>query len=118
MITEGDIASLPGACLTGVLVGVGSLVLGFSNDAWITVSCPFFVESEGVCREGHGEDVNSSPLLFPCLNETILRSYLEPGNVLVTEFERGRLVRIVPDDDGLESYVVHIGGDAIPVYGV
>ncbi|MBA4682585.1 hypothetical protein DP090_021685 [Pseudomonas sp. MDMC216] len=106
MITETDLAELESTVLTGVTVGIGSQILIFGNGATVLVQCPFTSEIQGKKKQGHGEYVNTSELLYDYLNNQVAHASLEEGAVLVLEFEGGKLLRIVPEYNGLESYVV------------
>jgi hypothetical protein len=46
MINDSDVKGLQEFFLSGVLVGIGSLVLHFSGEAQIIISCPFRMEGE------------------------------------------------------------------------
>jgi len=115
MINDSDVKGLQDFFLSGVLVGIGSLVLHFSGEAQIVVSCPFKIEGEQRVEFGHGEDPYTSPLLFKCLNDDVVGSSVDNGHNLRLNFRSGITMTILPDRVGLESYVVCIGGQVIPV---
>lgn len=106
MISEADLAELESTVLTGVTVGIGSQILIFGNGATVLVQCPFTSETQGKKQQGHGEYVNTSELLYDYLNNQVTHASLEENAALVLEFEGGKLLRIVPECNGLESYVV------------
>lgn len=106
MINEADLAELESTVLTGVTVGIGSQVLIFGNGATVLMQCPFTSEIQGQKQQGHGEDVHTSELLYDYLNNQVARASLEEGEVLNLEFEGKKFLRIVPECNGLESYVV------------
>jgi hypothetical protein len=115
MIDCGDVKGFEDRILDGVLIGVGSLGLWFSDGAQVVVSCPLLLkEGEGV-KIGHGEDPYSSSILFRCLNERVVRASICDHGILRLEFDRGASIEIIPERSGLESYVVIIGGEVIPV---
>ena len=101
-----DLAELKSAVLTGVTVGVGSQVLIFGNGTTIIVQCPFLCESLGREQWGHGEKIYTSTLFFDFFNCRVEEVSLEDGKVLVLKFEGLKLLKIVPERNGLESYVV------------
>jgi len=106
MIDEADFAELKSTLLTRVTVGVGSQVLIFGSGATIMVQCHFCCESAGREQWGHGEKIHTSALFFDFFNHRIEDALLECGEILVLRFEGGRFLKIVPERNGLESYVV------------
>ncbi|WP_285961288.1 hypothetical protein [Pseudomonas tohonis] len=106
MIDERDLAELESTMLTGVTVGVGSQILVFGNGASVLVQCPFICESQEREQQGHGEHIYTSELFFAFLNGQVESACLEEGGVLLLKFDGSRSLRIVPEHNGLESYVV------------
>ncbi|MCJ2371044.1 hypothetical protein [Pseudomonas sp. RGM 3321] len=106
MINEADLAELDSTVLTGVTVGVGSQILIFGSGATVLIQCPFTSETQGRKQQGHGEDVNTSELLFDYLNCQVTSASLEEGAILVLKFEGGKSLRVIPECNGLESYVI------------
>lgn len=110
-----DLRGFEAAVLNGVLVGVGSLVLLFSREAQVVVSCPFEVLTPEGWSVGHGEHPLTSIHLFGCLNYCVVSAEMCMGSILQISFENGQQVRILPEHDGLESYVMTVGGEIIPI---
>ncbi|WP_423760467.1 hypothetical protein [Burkholderia sp. NLJ2] len=106
MIDDQDLAEFSHTIFTGLTVGIGSLVLLFASDAQILLQCVFECHEGGVIRMGHGEEVNSSLILFGFLNHQIASAKMGPNMVLTLNFDDGRFVRIMPEPNGLESYVI------------
>lgn len=106
MIEDRDLAELCNTILTGVTVGVGSLVLLFSSGAQILLQCVFECTEGSIARSGHGENPNSSQILFGCLNHRVDVAVMDNNDVLILRFDDGMDLRIVPEQNGLESYVV------------
>jgi hypothetical protein len=106
MINESDLEELRSAVLTGVTIGVGSQVLIFGNGVTVLVQCPFKCDSEGGQRWGHGEEAATGVQLFDFLNHKVERVYLDVGGVLSLDFGSVGSLVIVPDLNGLESYVL------------
>ncbi|NYI01175.1 DUF6188 family protein [Cupriavidus plantarum] len=106
MIDNRDLAEIRHTILTGVTVGVGSLVLLFSSGAQIVLQCVFECQEDGIVRAGHGEDVSSSPVLFGLLNRRIVDATVDGNLILSLHFEDGGHLRIAPERNGLESYVL------------
>ncbi|WP_338641058.1 hypothetical protein [Burkholderia pyrrocinia] len=106
MIEEKDLAEFCATILTGVTVGVGSLILLFASGAHILVQCSFqCVELGSVCY-GHGEQATDSLLLFEYLNHTVESVEFDNESALTLIFADGKHLKIVPERNGLESYVV------------
>lgn len=106
MINEADLAELKSALLVGVTVGIGSQVLIFGNGATVLIQCPFKCDNQGREQWGHGEQVYTSALFFDFLNNQVESASLEEGEILVLKFESLRSLRVVPERNGLESYVI------------
>jgi hypothetical protein len=106
MIDEADLAELKSTVLTGVTVGVGSQILIFGSGATIIVQCHFCCENAGREQWGHGEEIYTSALLFDFFNHRVEDALLEDGEILVLKFEGEKSLRIIPERNGLESYVV------------
>ncbi|AVE03626.1 hypothetical protein C9383_11940 [Pseudomonas palleroniana] len=106
MIIDADLAELDSTVLTGVTVGVGSQVLIFGNGATVLIQCPFTSEIHGRKQQGHGEDVSTSELLFDYLNCQVTSASLEEEGILVLKFEGEKSLRVIPECNGLESYVI------------
>lgn len=115
MINEADLAELESTVLTGVTVGIGSQVLIFGNGATVLVQCPFTSEIQGQKKQGHGEHVNTSALFYDYLNSQVISASLEDGGRLVLKFEGMKLLKIVPECNGLESYVISTRHGICPV---
>ncbi|PPS23891.1 hypothetical protein BVY11_28765 [Pseudomonas amygdali pv. morsprunorum] len=106
MINESDLAELRSAVLTGVTIGVGSQILIFENGVTLLIQCPFKSNSKDGERWGRGEEVATGILFLDFLNHKIENALLDAEGVLVLDFgDVGSLV-IVPDLNGLESYVL------------
>ncbi|MCY1184034.1 hypothetical protein D9M73_246950 [compost metagenome] len=79
------------------------------------VQCPFISEIQGHKQQGHGEHVGTSKLLFEFLNNQVENVSLEEGGALVLKFKGLKSLRIVPECDGLESYVLSTRFGICPV---
>lgn len=105
-LDERDLAELRDTVLTGLTVGIGSLVLLFASGAQVLVQCMFQCGEEDALRSGHGEDIRSSPLLLDLLNHRVEDAMINADWVLTLRLDDDRYLRIVPERNGLESYVV------------
>ncbi|KPY92117.1 Uncharacterized protein ALO43_03495 [Pseudomonas tremae] len=115
MINNSDLAEMLPSALTGVTVGVGAQVLLFGDVASVMIQCSFFCEINGVGRWGHGEDVATSPLFFDFLNVDVERISIDEFAILTVAFNRGMILKIFPENNGLESYVINTPSDIFPV---
>jgi hypothetical protein len=106
MIEDRDLAELCHTLLTGVTVGIGSFILVCVSGAQLLVQCAFECIEGDVARFGHGEDVSTSPILFGYLNHRIESAVMDSDAVLTLSFDDSKLLRIVPERNGLESYVI------------
>lgn len=106
MIEDRDLAELRYTLLTGITVGIGSLILVFVSGAQILVQCTFECIEGDVTRLGHGEDISTSPILFGYLNQRVERAVMDSDAVLTLWFGESKFLRIVPERNGLESYVI------------
>lgn len=118
MIEERDLAEFSKTILTGITVGSGSLVLLFANGAHVLVQCPFELLEQGTIRHGHGEHTVDSTLLFGYLNCTVESAAIDDGSILTFNFECGRRLRIVPERNGFESYVITTRYGICPVIAI
>jgi len=106
MIEDRDLAEFCHTIFRGVTVGVGSLVLLFGSRAQVLIQCAFECVDGNSIRLGHSEDVKSSSILFDCLNHVVEGANLDHDDVLTLNFDDGKRLRIVPERNGLESYVI------------
>ncbi|RKE24462.1 hypothetical protein B0G76_8350 [Paraburkholderia sp. BL23I1N1] len=115
MIEEKDLAEFCATILTGVTVGIGSLILLFASGAHVLVQCTFQCIERGNVRHGHGEQATDSSLLFEYLNHTVGSAEIDNESVLTLNFEDGKHLKIIPERNGLESYVVTTRFGVCPV---
>ncbi|MBR8068314.1 hypothetical protein LGN09_27360 [Burkholderia cenocepacia] len=106
MIEEKDLAEFCGTILTGVTVGIGSMILLFASGTHILVQCTFQCVEPGNVRHGHGEQATDSLLLFEYLNHTVETAEFDNESTLTLNFGDGKHLKIIPERNGLESYVV------------
>ncbi|WP_122301444.1 hypothetical protein [Pseudomonas syringae] len=105
MLDKNDLLELQATDFVGVTVGIGSQVLIFSNGSTVMLQCPFECKSNDGVALGHGEDCFTAVLLFEFLNECLKETFFEAGTLTLV-FENSKIIKIVPDRNGLESYVV------------
>ncbi|MDD1016650.1 hypothetical protein [Pseudomonas rubra] len=99
-------AELRSAVLAGVTIGVGSQILIFGNGVTVLIQYPFKCDNKGSERWGHGEEVATGVLSFDYLNSKVESAVFKVGGLLVLDFGSVGSLVIVPDSNGLESYVL------------
>ncbi|WP_434771304.1 hypothetical protein [Pseudomonas entomophila] len=106
MIDEQELEEFGKAILTGVTVGLGSQVLLFGDKLSLIVQCPYRCNRLGIESWGHGENAKTSNLIFGFLNEKVESASCDSDGVLSIFFTGEKSISIVPEKDGLESYVL------------
>ncbi|CAG4890630.1 hypothetical protein [Paraburkholderia gardini] len=124
MISKRDLAEIIGSEITGVGINPASVSMEFgrgyrySGSGWILIQCGFSLEhSEGEII-GDASSPQSSSSLQRCLNQLVVDANFDEQKVLTLTLESDLIVRIVPDLDGLESYVLHTSQGIVPVIAV
>ncbi|WP_445178757.1 hypothetical protein [Pseudomonas sp. McL0111] len=115
MISDLDLAEMVPSALTGVTVGIGSQILLFGDTASVLIQCPFVSDISRTCKWGHGEDATTSPLLFEFLNLDVEAFSIDNFRVLTITFSTKMILKIFPEKNGLESYVVSTRRDVFPI---
>jgi hypothetical protein len=115
MINEEVLADLKSAMLRGVTVGIGSQILIFENGVSILIQCPFMRDIRSKKQWGHGEEISTSVLFFDFFNNRVENALIEDGGILVLRFEGLGSLSIIPELNGLESYVVTTRFGIFPV---
>lgn len=115
MIENIDLDEFRQTQLTSVTVGLGSIIIQFGTGAHILVQCPFEISDGGLHWSGHGETPDSAAVLFKLLNHRTDLVELDQEMTLCLHFESDLTLRIVPQTDGLESYVLTTRHGICPV---
>lgn len=115
MINDSDLAEMIPSALTGVTVGIGSQILLFGDMASVLIQCPFACYINRVCKWGHGVDAATSPLLFDFLNHDVEAFSIDSFGVFTITFSTQMILKIHPEKNGLESYVVSTRRDIFPI---
>ena len=110
-----DLEEFKNSILTGVTVGMGSLILQFSSNAYIMMQCDFRVSTEFSIKSGHAEKVDYSPILFQLLNEQVESIEFTSQSTLSLTFSGAKHLEIIPDNSGLEAYTITCRHGIIPV---
>lgn len=115
MIEDRDLAEFCDTIFSGVTVGIGSMVLLFVSGAQILVQCAFECTDADSSRLGHGEHASTSPILFDYLNHVVEAAEIDHESTLTLAFDYGMCLRIIPERNGLESYVVTTHRGSFPI---
>jgi hypothetical protein len=113
---QADSNSLTTSAFVGVLVGLGSMILHFSNGSSVLVQCTFEVLDGRLSQSGHGQSPGTSLILFEFFNEHVVRVSVDVVGQMTFIFGAERGFRIIPDGSGLESYVLRTPKGVFPVY--
>ena len=115
MITINELREFEQSIFTGVIGGGGSVVLLFSSGTRIMLQCPFQCGEEHHLKNGHGESLTTSELLFPLLNQRVESCTMLDGEILKLSFSNESLIYIFPEKNGFESYVITSSQGDYPV---
>ncbi|EMJ5807208.1 TPA: hypothetical protein ACSW2U_002920 [Enterobacter roggenkampii] len=115
MITNDELREFEQSVFTGIIVGVGSLVLLFSSGCRILIQCPFQCGGKKHLQNGHGENLATSVLLFPTLNQTVYSCSMLDDETLTLCFSNEDHIHIIPEKNGFESYVITTSRGDYPV---
>jgi hypothetical protein len=115
MIEKDDLSELKSTILTGITVGIGSIVLLFASGAHILVQCDFECGDADNVFHGHGENVDSSVELFRFLNHRVKDIDFDINLTLKIRFDGDGYLKIIPENNGLESYVLTTRHGICPV---
>jgi hypothetical protein len=113
---QAELRGLKTSLFVGVLVGVGSMILHFSDGSSLLVQCPFEMNDAGISNAGHGESLGTSAILFGLLNEHVSDVSLGNDGDITLKFSSDRAIRIIPDNSGFESYVLRTIRGVFPVF--
>ena len=116
MINEKDLEPFNGSTLMSVTISAGSMTLLFSTDAQLLLQCPFdCIDSNEDKSHGHGEQPADGMLLLRFLNSTVQQVSCTQDLVLKINFDGGKSLKVIPEANGLESYVVTTDMGICPV---
>ncbi|WGS51684.1 hypothetical protein LFL96_09375 [Paraburkholderia sp. D15] len=124
MISKRDLAEIIGSEITGVGINPASVSMEFgrgcrdSGSGWILIQCGFSLQHSEDEIIGDASSPQSSGSLQRCLNQLVVDANFDEQKVLTLTLESDLIVRIVPDVDGLESYVLHTSQGIVPVIAV
>jgi len=114
-VLNDSLGCLRGQAFTGVLVGVGSIILHFNGVCSLLLQCPFEVCEGATTKSGHGESRETSANLFDLLNQCVVDAHADPTGQIFLTFGGRRTIKIMPDRSGFESYVLSTPKGVHPV---
>ena len=115
MITPSELYEFRQSFLTGITVGVGSLIFLFSSGVSILIQCPFKYGTPDHLLDGHGENLMTSVNLFSFLNHQVVIAEMSENSVFRLVFSNENEICIIPDNSGFESYVITTSQGHYPV---
>ena len=115
-LTKQECDSFVGCYFSSACMGIGSILLRFlganSEGIDVAVTTKFEWRDHENHVFGDGTNPSTTAALFPLLNLTVIHAQQDELNVLQISFEGQKYLKIVPDKNGLESYVVYMPGVA------
>jgi hypothetical protein len=115
-VLKAELGCLRKQAFTGVLVGVGSIILHFGGPCTLLIQCPFEVSDGAISKKGHGELRETSVILFDFLNQHVVDTHVDRTGQIALEFSERRTVKIIPDRSGFESYVLSTPKGVHPLF--
>jgi hypothetical protein len=113
MIDHRDLEPYLGATLTGVLVGIGSIVLNFGNDTSVTLMGEFTVTREAIVSRGTAERPDTALYLLRALNSSVSQAGSDNEHLLWLQMTNGDRVAALADRSGYEVVNLLNGIDII-----
>ncbi|WP_147394061.1 hypothetical protein [Paraburkholderia sp. BL23I1N1] len=124
MISQRDLAEIIGSEITGVGINPASVSIEFSRgcrdsgSGWILIQCGFSLQHSEGESIGNGSSPQSSTCLHRCVHKIVVDANFDEHKVLTLVLDSDLIVRVVPELDGLESYVLHTSQGIVPIIAV
>jgi hypothetical protein len=119
MITKNDLGEIIGREITGIMINPASVSLSFnkSNEVggWILMQCRYLLRSDNIDFDGDATVPQSAQALLHCLRRKITNASFDEAKVLTFFFSDGQFLKLIPQKDGLESYVLHTRQGIVPI---
>lgn len=119
MIENRDLDEIVGREISRVAINPNSVSVFFDNSdgrgGWLLVQCQFIFHVSGRDVIGKATVPESSAALLGCVGRRVINALFDKSKVLKIYFENEQSLRIVPEKDGLESYVLHTQQGIVPV---
>ncbi|WP_186209223.1 hypothetical protein [Burkholderia gladioli] len=119
MIEDRDLEEIVGRDIVEVMINPGSVSLYFNGadgrGGWILVQCRFVFQTAAGRIVGNAEFPEFANPLLDCLGEEVVDADFNERKVITLNFENKRFLQLIPEKDGLESYVLHTAQGIIPV---
>lgn len=119
MIERDDLDEIVGRRVTNVAINPTSVSLCFDGQGkgggWLLIQCSYALRLGESDITGAATEPESAKPLLHCLEENITNANFDSDKVLTLFFERGQFLKIMPESDGLESYVLHTRRGIVPI---
>ncbi|MGN3967313.1 hypothetical protein ACS0ZG_36285 [Burkholderia gladioli] len=119
MIEDRDLEEIVGRDIVGVMINPGSVSLYFNGadgrGGWILVQCRFVFKTAAGRIIGNDEFPEFANPLLNCLGKKVVDADFDERKVFTLNFENKQFLQLIPEKDGLESYVLHTAQGIIPV---
>jgi len=119
MISKSDLNEVVGCEFVGININPASVSMSFNRSGceggWILVQCPFTLHDREGDASGSATVPESAAPLLRCLQKVIIEANFDGSKVLTLFLNDGMFVRLFPDKDGLELYVLHTRRGILPV---
>ncbi|KLU23277.1 hypothetical protein EOS_26105 [Caballeronia mineralivorans PML1(12)] len=79
------------------------------------IQCRFSLSDSDEDSSGTASAPESTASLLRCLKKIIADAHFVESKALTLFLENGMIARLLPEKDGLESYVLHTGQGIVPV---
>jgi|SRR5258708_3874867 hypothetical protein len=119
MISKSDLDEVIGCELVGIKINPASVSMSFNRSGreggWILVQCRFTLRDSDGDAGGSAIVPESAAPLLRCLEKVIVDANFDGSKVLTLFLDGGMFVRLLPEKDGFESYVLHTRRGIVPV---
>jgi hypothetical protein len=119
MIQKNDLEEIVGREVSRVAINPGSVALSFGKNGvengWILIQCCFVLYVAGNVISGKAIVPEAASPLLHCLEKSIVDASYDESKVLTLFFNDKEYLQLIPEKDGLESYVIHTKQGIVPV---
>ncbi|MCH1996198.1 hypothetical protein L7Q78_25705 [Achromobacter xylosoxidans] len=115
MIEARDLGQIIEKRVAKVMVNPASVSLSFGDGGWLLVECGFILKMIGSVVMGSANIPESAAALLCCENQKVNDVRFDGIGLLTIFFENEQFLHLIPERDGLESYVLHTKYGIIPI---
>jgi len=119
MISKRDLDEIVGCEVVRIDINPASVSMSFNRrgreGGWILIQCRFSLSDSDEDSSGTASVPESAASLLRCLKQIIADAHFDESKALTLFLENGMIVRLLPEKDGLESYVLHTRRGIVPV---